>query len=471
MPAILRNNANGGTNGASVSYTASGGADSGEDWDFIYMGTNGSITYADKPARGNLSYKCSVGATVTDVKMEWQRFQPSDTVYVRFYVFLPSLPSGSFRFFEFSDGTQLAFSFGSLTDGKVRIRDSAAAAMATSTISLPTGRWIRLEAKVNAHGSTGGAVVKIFTEADSPYPAEVITSTNTFNTAPNGTGIKIARFGIVGSAGANFTYYLDDIELNNTGYAGPADPEFAGLLEMANTADFGSNGTSLTELNSGDTSNRFFQSSTTPWQVNFSSTQKAHGTLSYLFQPVSGQENVIMWCNLHTNAAALRFYLYLTAIPGETITFGQFTTGPGGFLQLAWLAVNLSGRLCVLDSTGSVLWQAAAPLSVNTWYRLELFTSLGGTATSGTIEVAYYLMDNPAAIDTFATSSANLGTSPIAWARFGKIGATPYAAPFYIDDVGVVQNASGFIGPYTGLPAQPPVAPGVVPHLGWGREV
>ena len=41
MPAVFRNNANAGTNGASISYTASGGADSGDDWDFIAIGPGG----------------------------------------------------------------------------------------------------------------------------------------------------------------------------------------------------------------------------------------------------------------------------------------------------------------------------------------------------------------------------------------------------------------------------------------------
>lgn len=469
--ATFRNNANGGTHGAAVSYTASGGAVSGDDWDFIAIGTNGSITYANDPARGPLSYKMTLGATVTDIKVEWQHFQPSTTVYVRFYVYLPTLPSASFRFLELSDGTQAVWSFGFRADGRLSIRDTVSASMGVSTISLPVGRWLRLEAMVVSHATTGSSVVKIFTEADSPYPAETMTSASSFNTAPNGTGIELGRFGIVGSSTANFTYYIDDMAMSNSGYLGPADPTLAGPLELANNADFGTNGTVLTVANSGDVSNRFFQSFSQTGQVSFSNTQAAHGTLSYQFQPVNGSSNLLMWRGLHTSAAAMRLYLYLTAIPGEINTFAQFTTGPGGFSQLAWLAVNLNGRLCVLDSTSTVIWQASAPLSVNTWYRLELFASLGGTATSGTIEAAYYLLDNPTAIDSFSTSSANLGTDPIAWARFGKMGATSYATPFYIDDIGVVQNASGFIGPYTGLPAQPPAVPGVIPHLGWGRKV
>lgn len=472
MPAILRNNANGGTNGASVSYTASGGADSGEDWDFIYMGTNGSITYADKPARGNLSYKCSVGATVADVKMEWQRFQPSDTVYVRFYVFLPSLPSGSFRFFEFSDGTQLAFSFGCLTDGKIRIRDSAAAAMATSTTSLPTGRWVRLEAKVNAHGSTGGAVVKIFTEADSPYPAEVLTSTNTFNTAPNGTGIKIARFGIIGSAGANFTYYLDDIELNNTGYTGPADPSVTMQKYICNNADMGTNGVAVTAENSGDSNNRFFQDFSQPGQIVYSSTQYMHAPLSYRFNSVSGSENSMTWRGFHTNAAALRIYGYFTALPSETTVFAQLVSYGGGFLQQAWLVLMPNGKIGVIDGSSSLIWTSPSSINLNTWYRYEISAELGETATTGHIEAAYYMPNSWDAEASFSTNTANLGLNPIHGARFGKLNATTYDAPFYLDSISVRQDSSALLGLYTGSPGlHNPNPSGMVPHLGWGREV
>lgn len=471
MAATFRNNANGGTNGTAISYTASGGATSGDDWDFIAIGTNGSITYANSPARGPLSYKMTVGATVADVKVEWQHLQPSTTTYVRFYVYLPTLPSSSFRFLELSDGTQGVWSFGFRADGRISVRDAVSASMNVSTTALPTGRWLRLEARVVSHATTGSSVVKIYTEADSPYPAETVTSTNSFNTAPNGNGIEIVRYGIVGSTTANYTYYLDDIAISNDGYLGPADPLLVGPLELGNNADFGTNGTVLTMVNSGDTSNRFFQSFSQTGQISFSNTQTAHGTLSYLFQPVNGSNNIVVWRGLRTTAASMRFYIYLTAIPAEINTFGQFTTGPGGFTQLAWLAVNLNGRVCVLDATESVIWQATAALSLNTWYRFEIFASLGGTATTGTIQAAYYLLDSTTAVDSFSTSSANLGTDPIAWARFGKMGSTTYAAPFYIDEIGVLQNASGFMGPYTSLPTPPAAPSGTIPHLGWGREV
>ena len=468
----FRNNANGGTNGAAVSYTASGDAVSGVDWDFIAIGTNGSITYANNPARSALSYTMTLGATVTDVKVEWQNLQPSTTTYARFYVYLPALPSASFRFLELSDGTQAVWSFGLRNDGRLSIRDSVSASMGVSTISLPVGRWLRLEAMLVSHATTGSSVVKIFTEADSPYPAEIMTSTSSFNTAPNGTGISLARYGIVGSATSNYTYYLDDIAISNEGYLGPADPALVGPLELGNNADFGTNGTALTIANSGNATSRFFQNFTQAGQISFSNMQAAHGTLSYQFQAVSGSDNIVTWRGLHTNAAAMRFYFYFTANPAELNPFAQFTTGPGGFLQLAWLAVNLNGRLCVLDATSTVIWQAAAPLSLNTWYRFELFASLGGTATTGTIQAAYYVLDNPTAVDSFSTSTANLGTDPIAWARFGKIASSAtYATPFYLDEIEIVQNASGFIGPYASLPAQPPAVPGTIPHLGWGREV
>lgn len=474
MPGVLRNNAHAGSNSASVGYTVSGGALSGDDWDLIFTGPNATATYTNQPARGAFSYQFSVGATVTDTKLEWQNFPASTTTYLRFYVYLPSLPSASFRFCELSDGTQAVWGFGCRSDGHVSIRDSANASMTISALSLPIGRWLRLEATIVSHASTGSCTVKLFTEADSPYPAEVMTSTNSFNTAPNGTGITTARFGIVGAAVNNYSYCMDDIELNDTGYAGPANPTMAMPLEACNTADFGTNGTVASSQNTGSSDNRYFQGFTQTGQISFSNAQAAHGTLSYLFQPVSGSNNVVTWRGLHTNAVALRFYVYLTAIPTDTepLALGQVTTSGGaGFLQMAWAAVRSNGRMSVYDSTAnSPIWTSAAPVAINTWYRVELLVVTGATASTGTVQAAYYLHDNPTAVESFNTATATLGTNPIGWVRLGKINPTTDSAPFYLDSIGMRQNASGLLGPFTAPPAQPPAVPGTIPHLGWGRE-
>ena len=392
---------------------------------------------------------------------------------MRFYVYLPALPTGgSFRFIELTDGTQAVLSIGCRTDGKLSIRDTAGTSMIVSTLALPLGRWVRLEARVVAHASTGSCTVKLFTEADSPYPAEVMTSTSSFNTAPNGTGIMRARFGIVGSATANFTYYLDDIELNNTGYAGPANPTMAMQKYICNNADFGTNGLAATVQNSSDTNNRFFQDFSQTGQIVYSNAQYAHTPLSYRFDSVSGSDNIMTWRGLHTNAAALRAYGYFTALPGEPQTFAQLVSYGGGFLQQAWLGIGAGGKVLVYDgSGGAAIWQSPASISLNTWYRFEIFAQLGGTATTGTIQAAYYVLDNLTAEATFSTNTANLGLNPISGARFGKIGTTSYSTPFYLDSVGVQQDASGLIGIFTGSPAPTPNPAGIIPHSGWGREV
>lgn len=471
MPATFRNNANGGTNGGTVSYSANASAGSGMDWDFIYIGTNATLTYTDQVARGSLSYKCTLGATSSESKFEWQRFQPSSTVYIRFYVFLPNLPNGSFRFMEFSDSTQVAWSLGCRSDGKISLRDSAGTSMSISTLSLPTGRWIRLEARVTAHGSSGNSTVKIFTEADSPYPAEVVNSASTFNTAPNGTGISIVRLGIIAAAATNFTYYLDDIELNNITYAGPSNPSLLQATYTCNNADFGTNGTVVTSENSGDANNRFFQDFSQSGQVIFSSAQYAHTPLSYRFDSISGSNNYFMWRGLHTDAAALRVYGYFTAVPGEITVFAQLASVATGYLQLAQIGINSAGRVVVMDGSSTPIWTSSTPITLNTWYRLEVFAQLGPTATTGTIQAAYYVLDNPTAVASFSTTTANLGTDPIARAIFGKINSTTYAAPFYLDAMGVTQNATGLVGPYTGTPLLNPNLSGTIPHLGWGRKI
>ena len=181
---------------------------------------------------------------------------------------------------------------------------------------------------------------------------------------------------------------------------------------------------------------------------------------------------MVTWQGLRTNTAATRFYLYMTAIPGQLQTIFQFiASGGAGYSELAWFSIDLTGKVAVTDATATTLWLSPAAISLNTWYRFEIFASVGATQNTGTIQAAYYTLDNGSAIASFNTSTADLGINPIGWARFGKIGPTSYATPFYIDDIGVVQNAAGFIGSYAAAPSPPATYSGIIPHLGWGRSL
>ena len=472
MSVMLTNNANAGTNGAAVTYYNSG-AQSGDAWDYISLGGgNAAVTFASSPARGALSYKWTTGATATQGYSQWERLPNSTTLYVRFYVYLPTLPPAAARFCHITDGTTKCFSFGLRTDGKMSFRDGVDAAMGTSTIALPTGRWVRVEGTCTSSPTAGSATVRIYTEADSPYPAEKITLTGAFNTQPNGTLLNSVQFGLPGTAVANWTCYLDGLGVSDTGWMGPADPSYSAPLLKSNNAEMGSNGTAATMGNSGDSTNSYFQDVKTSATISYSSAQSSHGSLSYLFQPASGGDSVLTWMGLAAPSAAFRVYVFFTGLPTATTEFAQLTTmDKDTFSTLSRFAVTAAGKVAVLDVSGSALWTSTGSLSLNTWYRFEMEAILGGTATTGTINAAYYALDSLTAIASFSTATANLGTVNFGWARFGKTNVSSDIAPFYMDGLAVRQLGSGYIGPYSG-PLTPftPYA-GVIPPLGWGRAV
>lgn len=470
MAVTLRNNANGGTNGTTVSLYNCGDA-SGDAWNYLSYGAGMTISYANAPARGGMAYKCSTGATASNGFIIWNTLPDQSIYYIRFSVYLPAYPSSSFRFCEVGDDTSIGMSVGCSTAGKVVIRDYNSTQMVASTISLPVGRWVRVELRYVSSASAGQVALRIYTEIDSPYPAESVTSAASFNTKPNATYITQPRFGISTFSIANWTYYLDDLAISDQGWIGPADQSFVPSGTYFNGGEMGSNGTVVTAINTGATDSTYFYKFVNASTITFSNAQAAHGSLSYFIQPTGGNGSYANWTGYATQSAAARMYIYLTAFPSDATEFMQMTTSEVSFDFIGRLAINSTGKIIVYDASG-VIWTSTASLSLNSWQRLELYGAIGGTPTTGTLQAAFYSGDGTTAVDSFSTSAANTGSSQaIGIVRFGKVTSTSYATSFYMDDLAAQSAASGFIGPYSG-PLTPPTAfAGIIPHLGWGREV
>lgn len=470
MPVTLQNNANGGTNGAAVSYANAGDA-SGDVWTFLSYGTGMTISYANAPARGGMAYKCTTTATAAQGFMVWGNFPNSATTYVRFSAYLPSLPAASFRFCELSDNTSIGLSIGCTTAGRLSIRDSPGAQMGLSTTVLPIGRWFRIELMCVSSATTGQMTFRIYTDVDSPHPAETLTSAASFNTKPNAPYIHYPRFGITGLAVANWTYYLDDISYSDAGWLGPAHQSFVPSGSLYNGAEMGTNGTAASIDNTGNSTNSFFDF-TTPGTFTYSNAQAAHGSLSYIIQPTAGVGTCTKWTTFATQSAAARMYIYLTALPENTTEFIQLTSHETGtFAFMGRAAISSGGNLVIYDNSG-VIWTSTATMSINGWYRIELYGAIGGSSTTGALQAAFYTLDSTTAVDSFTTNTANTGTlQAITGVRFGKVTPTSFASSFYIDDLAAQAQAGGFIGPYTGPLTPPATFSGIIPHLGWGRKV
>ncbi len=472
MTAILSNNARGGVAGQSVTQYNSGEV-SGDSWRYMFLSATATITYAQAPVRSDIVHKFSSGSTAGQAYLTWGILPDAPVYYVRFYVYPEGLPSVSVRFCElWVDESTFGFTLGMRASGQLALKDSQGATVGDSTIRLRPSQWARIELKIVASPTNGQVETRIYTEADSPYYAERMVSAATFNTLPLANSSSF-RFGLPTLPSANYTAYLNCMSISDTDWLGPADWGVDAPLVIRNDAETGTPGATVAPNNSGDAQNRFIDGvANAVGASTYSTAQAAHGSQSFYFQPVDGDAHFYVYRLLGTNRAAARMYLYLTALPAVGAEVMQFTTPDlGGFAALSRVIISSTAQISLWDSAGTVLWTSAAPMPLNTWIRFEMFAQIGATAGTGEVRFAYYNHDSTTPVQSFSTSTANLGTLTIGGARFGKVNNNSWTAPFYLDGLSIQQAASGFIGPWATPPTPPASFAGIVPHLGWGRQV
>ena len=131
------------------------------------------------------------------------------------------------------------------------------------------------------------------------------------------------------------------------------------MTQLLNSAEGGSNGTTVTTGNSGGTSGNAFDSVLigTGASVTYSSAQSAHGELS--IESVLGSSassSMVEWSTSLTGSSLsqvwFRVYVYLPALPTGNLRLFRCHNG-GTFLGA--VAINSSGNISLLDSGKRVL--------------------------------------------------------------------------------------------------------------------
>lgn len=213
----------------------------------------------------------------------------------------------------------------------------------------------------------------------------------------------------------------------------------------SNTAEGGTNGTSVTAANSGGASGDAFNSISTGTgsTLIFTNTLAFGGANSYQFAETSGHAVSANWtCTGVAGPIYLRGYIYFqtTAGPG----YAYFLSGGTGSMTVA---VSSSAKVQVLCSGVTTLTSTTA-LSANTWYRIEAQFAFG----SGTSGVVMRLYDAAGTLlETLTTTTAGTVTGATSIA-LGSSGAT--ATTYNMDNLAA--SDQGWIGPY----AVPPGASG-----------
>lgn len=167
---------------------------------------------------GTQSAKFATGATAGTSHVAWTGLAGENVIYGRAYVYMGVTPTAFAAIFRpLNSGTtrlQLGITPSGPTRG-IRLLNSAASTVATTTATIPLSTWVRIEWMFNF--STGAYEVRYFQTPGSTTATETLSGTG----ASFGGTANDYRFGLAGLVANQAQINLDAIGLSKTGWLGP----------------------------------------------------------------------------------------------------------------------------------------------------------------------------------------------------------------------------------------------------------
>lgn len=217
MPAgTLATSFNDGVDGRALTAAASGGNGS-SPFDAVRVDGNASMRFDSTHTRGvGLSIKHIVGSRA-NAYYEWSSsFGRQSQWYGRVYVWFDALPSGDPRLVRALDGQRLDLSIDLLRTGKLRIKDSTNTTLATTSQSIATRGWVRIEWQVDQR--TGTVELRVFNSPNEVTPTETV---KTMGGADIGRAADRVQIGRSGTQASTSVFWTDDPALSAARYLGP----------------------------------------------------------------------------------------------------------------------------------------------------------------------------------------------------------------------------------------------------------
>jgi RHS repeat-associated protein len=294
-----------------------------------------------------------------------------------------------------------------------------------------------------APSSNGGSPITGYTVTSSPGS---LTATTTGATTATVTGL---------TNGTAYTFTVTATNAVGTGSASSASGSVTPAVgNVANSAEGGTNGTTVTVANSGGASGDPFNVVTrgTGAALTFATAAAEHGSLGYSLTATSGTGTHLDWTGYNATSAAVRFYYNPgSTLPSTTVRLLDVRNSTG---TAARVLVSSSNQLIVQNAAGTTLKTFPTTLSTNTWYRIELGVSI--SATAATVNAAYYSGDSTTPADpAYSTSTANTGTANITTISIGDTSSATWAGTAYFDDLAAQPGTTSYIGSVPTVPAAP----------------
>jgi hypothetical protein len=215
---MVTNSLNGGIDELAITTSTSGGS-SGHPFDGVIVENGASLVFDNARVRGTsgLSARHTLGPN-QNAYYAWNRSVAQwSNSYGRVYVWFDRLPTGDLRLIRGKDSTGLAFAIDVLRNGVLRARDRSNRTITQTTASINTGRWVRIEWRVDT--TSGQIVLRLFNDANSTTATE---------TASSGSGQAISssineiHIGRSGTQGFSASFWTDDPAMSTYGWIGPA---------------------------------------------------------------------------------------------------------------------------------------------------------------------------------------------------------------------------------------------------------
>lgn len=194
--------------------------------------------------------------------------------------------------------------------------------------------------------------------------------------------------------------------------------------------------------------------------ITYDSAHAFDGTKALKIAPASGQvADVIVKSGLNSPqlGMSVAFWFDTISTSDEEVWRIEDTANT----RILGLVRAGSGRLSLTDKNGSTprLWIGTANPPVSQWIVGKVWLQIGGTATTGTVNAAFYTASGTLLAATsggmdapFTTSAANLGTVNIGRFYIGRTGTQTATDPRWYDTLGYDAAATGLLPNYSGPP-------------------
>ena len=218
-------------------------------------------------------------------------------------------------------------------------------------------------------------------------------------------------------------------------------------IRYSNNASGGTLGATVSSANSGGASGNFFDVATGSEVYQFANAFTRTLPLSYKIAGTTAGQAVLGWGTgtLYPNAA-FRFYFWLTGSPSAAMTFCQIRVGSTNSF---WVNLLPDRKMSLNTTANPSIDILAAPLAVNTMYRMEMLyrSSTSTGAANGLCAWAVYAGDSTTPIQTFTKNDATTTAGPVLGARFGKLNNSVVLPDTYFDNIIWDDGGTTWIGP------------------------